>query len=214
MREQVAVIMLKALAKLYITENSMPLPIAHALLGGAVCVASDRDGVAAGYGRLALAAVLANGADLDYLPGMLVGEPHRFHRMAAHSLGWAVLVALLAAWLVRRGWVPAWPVRPGWPSGAAGTALIVALLWASHVLLDSLNADYSEPIGVMMFWPLSSVWVPVIPLFYNIDKISGPASPLVFARSLVTSHNLRAILFEVALMGPLLGAAIWWRRQR
>jgi len=192
----------------------MPLPIAHSLLGGAVCVASDRDGARAGYGRLALAVVLANGADIDYLPGMLVGDPHRFHRMAAHSLGWAVLVAVLAAWLVRRGWFHGWPLRPGWPSGAAGTALIVALLWASHVLLDSLNADFSEPVGMMMFWPLSYSWVPSIPLFYNIDKISGPASPLVFARSLATTHNLRAALLEIALMGPLLGLAVWWRRRR
>ncbi len=192
----------------------MPLPIAHSLLGGAVCLATDRDGAAAGYRRFVLAAVLANGADLDYLPGMLVGDPHRFHRMAAHSLGWAVLVAILAAWLVRRGWVRAWPLRPGWPTGAAGTAVIVALLWASHVLLDSLNADFSEPVGVMMFWPVSSVWVPAIPLFYNIDKIAGPASPWAFVRSLMTAHNLRAGLLEVALMGPLLGLAVWLRRQR
>jgi len=192
----------------------MPLPIAHSLLGGAVCVVADRDGASAGYARLALAVVLANGADLDYLPGMLVGDPHRFHRMAAHSLGWAVLVGLLAAWLVRRGWLRPWPLRRGWSSGAAGTAMIVALLWASHVLLDSLNADFSEPIGVMMFWPLSSMWVPAIPIFYNIDKISGPASPLAFARSLLTAHNLRAMLLELALVGPILGAALWWRRQR
>jgi len=192
----------------------MPLPIAHSLLGGVVCVASDRDGAAAGYGRFALAVVLANGADLDYLPGMLLGDPHRFHRMAAHSLGWAILVGVLAAWLVRRGWVRAWPLRPGWPSGAAGTGMMVALLWASHVLLDSLNADYTAPVGVMMFWPLSDVWVPAIPLFYNIDKIAGQASPWAFARSLVTAHNLRAALLEVALMGPLLGLTVWWRRRR
>ena len=192
----------------------MPLPVAHALLGGTFCVAADRDGAAAGCGRLAVAVVLANGADLDYVAGMLVGDPHRFHRMAAHSLGWAALVALLAACLVRWGWVRAWPLRPGLPSGAAGTALIVGMLWGSHVLLDSLNADFSEPIGVMMFWPLSDVWVPAIPIFYNIDKISGPASPIAFARSLLTEHNLRAMLLEVALVGPLLGLAMWWRRQR
>lgn len=192
----------------------MPLPIAHSLLGGAVCVACDRDGATAGYRRLALAVVLANGADLDYLPGVLVGDPHRFHRMATHSLGWAVLVAVLAAWLVRRGWVRAWPLRRGWRSGAAGTALMVGLLWASHVLLDSLNADFSEPVGVMMFWPLSHMWVPAIPLFYNVDKISGPASPLVFVRSLATAHNVRAMLLEVALLGPLLGLAVWWRNRR
>ncbi len=190
----------------------MPLPIAHSLLGGAVCVASDRDGALAGYQRFAMAVVLANGADLDYLPGMLVGDPHRFHRMAAHSLGGALVVALLAAWLVRHGWVRAWPLRPGWPSGAGGTALIVALLWASHILLDSLNADLSEPVGVMMFWPLSQMWVPALPLFYNVDKISGPASPLAFARSLVTAHNLRAAALEVAVTGPLLGLTIWWRQ--
>ena len=192
----------------------MPLPIAHSLLGGAVCVASDRDGAAAGYRRFTLAVILANGADLDYLPGMLMGDPHRFHRMATHSFGSAILVALLVAWLVRRGWLRAWPLRPGWPSGAAGTAMIVGLLWASHIVLDSLNADFSEPVGVMMFWPLSTVWVPAIPLFYNIDKIAGPASPWAFARSLLSAHNLRAALLEMALLGPLLGLTVWWRRQR
>lgn len=192
----------------------MPLPIAHSLLGGAVCVAIDRDGVTAGYRRFALAVILANGADLDYLPGMLMGDPHRFHRMAAHSFGWAILAAVMAAWLVRRKWFRAWPLRSGWPCGAAGTGMVVGLLWASHVVLDSLNADFSEPVGVMMFWPLSTFWMPAIPLFYNIDKIAGPASPWEFARSLVSAHNLRAALLEVALLAPLLGLAVWSRRQR
>jgi len=191
----------------------MPLPIAHSLLGATLCVVSDRDGPTAGYGRFAAAVVLANGADLDYLPGMLVGDPHRFHRLAAHSLGAAVLVALLAAWLVRRGWVQAWPLRGGRPSGALGTALIVGLLWSSHLLLDCLNDDFSQPVGVMMFWPLSDMWVHAWPLFHSIDKISGPASPLDFLRSLLTAHNARAMLLEAAVLGPLLGLAVYWRHR-
>jgi hypothetical protein len=133
--------------------------------------------------------------------------------MAAHSLGWALIVALVAAWLVQRGATRAWPLRPGLPSGAAGTALMVGALWATHALLDSLNADYSEPIGVMMFWPVSQAWVPSLPLFYNVEKVAGPASLAVFARSLLTLHNVQALALEFAVTAPILGLAIWWRRR-
>jgi len=30
----------------------------------------------------------------------------------------------------------------------------------------------------------------------------------------MSAHNLRAALLEIALLGPLLGLAVWWRRQR
>jgi hypothetical protein len=192
----------------------MPLPVAHALVGGAVCVAADRDGDKASWQRLGLAVLLANAADLDFLPGLLVGDPHRYHRMAAHSLGWALLVAVVAAWLVRRGLAGVWPLRPGLPQGAVGTALMVGVLWTTHALLDSLNADYTEPIGVMIFWPVSTAWVPSLPFFYNIEKVAGPASLTEFASSLFTLHNARALALEFAVTAPILGLALWWRRRR
>ncbi|NKB89405.1 MAG: hypothetical protein GKS06_14390 [Acidobacteria bacterium] len=194
------------------TENSMPLPVAHSLLGATVCVVADRDAVVP-PGRLFAAMVLANAADLDYLAGILVGEPHRFHRMASHSVTVAVVVGLAAALLVNRGWLPAWPVRRGWPSGAAGTALVVSLLALSHVLLDSLNADYSDPVGVQAFWPFSQRWMMAFPLFYNVEKLAGAATPLAFLSSLLIWHNVKAALLEVALLGPLLFGAVWWRRR-
>ncbi len=191
----------------------MPLPVAYALLGAAVCVAADRDGASAARGRIVAAVVLVNGADLDFLPGLLVGDPHRFHRMQMHSLGWAILMALIAGVLVHRSWSRPWPLRPGWPTGAAGSALIVGILWATHALLDSLNADYSDPVGVMLFWPVSRAWIPSLPLFYNVEKVAGAASLLDFGRSLLTWHNFQAMALELAVIGPVLVWAIWSRRR-
>ena len=192
----------------------MPLPLAHSLIGVAVCVATDEE-VLPRPGHLLAAVVLANGADLDYLPGFFLGDPHRFHRMATHSIGFSLLVGALAAALVGLGWLRPWRLRSGLPRGALGTGLIVAALWATHIVLDSLNADYSEPVGQMLLWPLSNVWVPaVLPIFYNVDKVAGPATPVAFVLSLVNWHNVRALVLEFVLTAPILALAVSGRRRR
>ena len=56
----------------------------------------DADGTWVGWPRLLLAIVLANAADLDMIPGILVGEPNRYHHVGfSHSL----LFAVAAFWL-------------------------------------------------------------------------------------------------------------------
>ena len=191
----------------------MPLPVAHSLLGATICVAADRDGAGVSPGRLATAVVLANAADLDYLPGMLIGDPHRFHRMASHSLTFAVLVGIAAAIAVRSGVVRDWPLRPGLPRGALGTGLIATAVWMSHPVLDLFNGDYSEPTGVLLFWPFLEVWVASTPFFMNVDKVAGAATPWAFAWSLVTWHNVKTAALEFAVLGPVLAATVWWRRR-
>jgi membrane-bound metal-dependent hydrolase YbcI (DUF457 family) len=190
----------------------MPLPVGHSLIGATVGVLADRDGARISPGRLLAAVVLANAPDFDYLPGVLLGDPHRFHRMAVHSLGWALLVGALAALWVKFGRRDPWPVHSRWRSGAATTGIVVAALWASHIALDSLNADFSEPVGQMIFWPLSTGWYSAVPVFMNIDKVAGPATPWGFALSLLTLHNLQAVALEAVAIGPLLLLALWLRR--
>ncbi len=191
----------------------MPLPISHSLAGAAVYTAFDQDGGSGGWRRLVIAISVANAPDLDLLPGLLIGDPNRFHRGASHSLITALGVGLLFGWLawLTRGWE--WRLRGHRLRGPYQTAFIVAVLLASHVLLDAFTTDPSPPAGEQMLWPLSDAWVQLYPLFDRADKVSGPASASEFVRSLLSMHNARAMGRELVLVGPFLLWARWWRRR-
>lgn len=192
----------------------MPLPLSHTLAGATLYTVLDEDGGAAGWRRAALAVMLANAADLDLLPGMAIGEPNRFHRMATHAVPVVIVVAIVAGWAAWWAWRAAWPLRRGLGRGAAATALMVGSLWGSHVVLDLFTADPSPPRGVQAMWPLSDGWVHAYPLFERTDRISGQASVAEFLASLASWHNVRATLFELLILGPVLVAAQWSRRRR
>ena len=61
------------------------------------------------------------------------------HRGPAHSIGAALMVAVVA-WGVTR--------QPRWGAAAA-------LAWTSHVVLDWLGEDTRPPIGIEALWPFS-----------------------------------------------------------
>lgn len=191
----------------------MPLPVAHSLAAAAVYVGLDSDGDRRGWRRLVLAAVIANAPDLDMVPGVLLGDPNRFHHGPSHSLGMTLLVSLAAAALAWWGW--RWPLRGRLGSTAVGgTAVMVGALWASHVVLDTLTHDPSEPVGVPILWPLWGGTLLLWPWFPRVMKASGPAGPWEFVLSLLHPHNLWAAAVEVATLTPVVAALLWWRRRR
>ena len=182
----------------------MPLLISHSLAAGVIYTTLDEDGDLRGWRRLLIAIGLANAPDLDLLPGLLLGDPNRFHRGASHSLVIALGLGLLVgivAWRTHR-WH--WRLRGELVSGLYQTALIVSLLLGSHVVLDALTADPTPPVGEQMMWPITDAWVQFYPLFERADRVAGPASASEFLRSLVSKHNARAMALEVVLVGPLL----------
>ncbi|MES1165303.1 MAG: metal-dependent hydrolase, partial [Verrucomicrobiota bacterium] len=96
------------------------------------------------WGTLLLFAALAALPDLDVLlvalgaaDGGAIG-----HRGASHSLGMALLIALVAAVAARRF---------GWP--ALRTAVAAGAAVASHAFLDLLGARGK---GLALLWPLSA----------------------------------------------------------
>jgi len=192
----------------------MPLPIAHSLAGAAIYRGLDADGTLVTWPRLLLAIVIANSPDLDFLPGILAGEPNLYHHVgpthsAVFAVFAAVVVGLLAAAAGR-----AWPVVRGGTSAIAGTALMVGLLLLSHVALDAFARDTRPPIGVPMWWPLSDAAVNVYPWFIDVDKMGGEGTPLQFALSLLNAHNAQAILWEILTVAPVLAAVHLWRRHK
>lgn len=213
----------------------MPLPVGHSLAGGALWAAGDsRPGVWAGWKRLALAVFIANAPDLDMIPGILMGDPDRFHHGPSHSLGFALLAAVIAT-LVARAWRP-WPLGTGasagsgeparsgesagssefaggwWP--ALQTGALVGAIWLSHVVLDAFAQDYSEPRGVPALWPLTDRYFNPYGWFPWVDKLGGQGTPVEFFTSLLSPQNVWAMSVEVLTLLPVVIVIVLWRRSR
>src|SRR4051812_45485090 len=99
----------------------MPLPFAHGLVGAGIVAALHPQPARRRFAPLALGALLANCADLDFALVLLTHD-RSYHRGFTHSLAFslALCVALLAIFGRAR----------------AREALAFGLAYASHVLLD------------------------------------------------------------------------------
>lgn len=174
----------------------MSSPIGHSLVGLAIGAAALLPaGGLRGLGHrlldlrwpLLACMVLANLPDLDYLPGLLTGELNRFHHHITHTLGF-VLLATLGVWLLAR-WRGAVSVRQ-W-------VLLGFLLVGSHLAVDLLTADGSEPYGIMALWPLTDArMLSPVSLF--------PAFKKDYFLEIFDPRNLRPVCFEVLWCGGLL----------
>jgi membrane-bound metal-dependent hydrolase YbcI (DUF457 family) len=146
-------------------------------------------GIAAGWGvvprrDLAGTAILAAVAIVPDLD-LLVGD----HRGISHSLGLAVAAGLVAFAVTR---------RPRW--GAA-----VALAWASHVALDWMSNDTWPPLGVMAFWPVTRD-------YYKAGIEVFPAVSRKYWLAEFWVYNVKAVVVELLIVGPIAAAVVWWRR--
>lgn len=112
------------------------------------------------------------------------------HREASHSVGAAVIVGLGVLALSRDRW---------WSLG-------VALAWGSHVLLDWLSNDTRPPLGVMALWPFTHDY------YKAAIEIFPPVSRRYW-ESRFWIYNLRAIVTELLILGPL-AAFVLWRSRR
>ena len=177
----------------------MPSPIGHAMAGLIVALAGEK---ARGRGLENQAALrvpwtlflvcmfLAALPDIDhvYMP---------IHRGPTHSIGATVIVLLVAAGVTR------------WTTGRIRwrIAVVCALAYFSHIVMDWLGEDPTIRPGVKALWPISDrLFMSGWDIFRRTERFE-PLAPVQIA------HNLRTLLQEVILLGPLL---IWllWRRTK
>lgn len=190
----------------------MPLPVAHSLAGGTIYAVADADGGLFGWKRLLLALFIANAPDLDFIPGLLIGQPNRFHHGPTHSIAAVLIVAVVAAGAAALG--ARWPVRRQIDARAVtGTALMVGGLWLSHILLDAFTEDLFGPFGVPLLWPISDRYLLFYPWFPHVARYSGSSEPVAFFLSLLNPHNAWAATVEVMTLTPVLVLVTWWRRR-
>jgi inner membrane protein len=122
----------------------MPSPIGHLLGGAAVYLAGTRPELRSR--RMLVVTLLASMVpDLDFLPGIAIGETGAFHHGISHSVGFAVLFGAMVYLFLRRveGAIAVW------------TAILGFCGYLSHVVLDLLAVSEGTR-GVPILWPFSS----------------------------------------------------------
>jgi inner membrane protein len=172
----------------------MPSPVGHAL-GGLTggWLASGRRPHPGWIRQAALFAIVGMLPDIDLLFGA--------HNGPTHSVGAALLVGLLA-WLALKAGRSRF--FPGLGSVTVPLSLVAA--YATHILLDYLGSDTSAPYGVMALWPFSQEYflspVPIFPAITRRYWLEG-----------FLMQNLRALAFELAVLGPI-AIGVWWARRQ
>jgi membrane-bound metal-dependent hydrolase YbcI (DUF457 family) len=87
-----------------------------------------------------------NAPDLDFIAGMLIGDPFEFHRGASHSVTAAIIFGL-GSFLAARLLAFRSPGR---------FSLLMSLAYVTHILLDMLSPLGDPERGVKAAWPFLS----------------------------------------------------------
>jgi inner membrane protein len=178
----------------------MALTLTHAAAGYLLYELEPRAPHRWEWGRALAYMGLANAADLDFLPGLLVNQPGLWHRAASHSVAAVVVVATVIALAVR-----------GLGRGSARRAFVMgAVLYASHLLLDFLTADARPPHGGPFLWPLTDRFF-LSPITVFGEIIIDPRSSPGFVRSLLTPTALAVWRTEVLVFVTTVAVVRGWR---
>ena len=138
--------------------------------------------------------VAANLPDVDFIPGLLIGEFNAFHHGPSHSLLWAIGVGV-GCWLIAEAMGSGKSRFKGWLAFALVT---------SHLAADYLCEDRSAPFGIMVFWPMSDQFFLFShPIFHAMSK-----STLV---EVFTSENVGPALREAWIGGLLIVSVLCWK---
>lgn len=137
---------------------------------------------------------MANLPDIDYLPGVLMGQINAFHHGYTHTLGWIVAVAF-TSWLLWRK-----ADRVGW---TVFTVLFAAL--ASHLFADIFSDDNNPPYGIMALWPFTdSFYISPGSIFWSLRKATW--------NDVFQWYNVHAALYEALLLAPIVAMVLIFKR--
>lgn len=177
----------------------MPSPLGHLLMGYIIHDATARPAEAKRWQTMAFALVAANVPDFDFIPGLLIGMPRYYHRGITHSLGFAILFALVTSLLLR-----------GRKRDSLGRYVVLSFgLYCSHLVLDTLSRSR----GVPLFWPLSNDYV-VAPFAFFPGLQGELALSLDAIVGLFSLHNVVTLSTELFFLLPLMLLLRLWKLAR
>jgi membrane-bound metal-dependent hydrolase YbcI (DUF457 family) len=130
--------------------------------------------------------------DLDFIPGLILGQAGRFHHGYSHSLGIAFLVSLIIGIFIK-------VIQP--EGSFLKTGGFVLSLILSHLFLDYIT---EAPKGFPLFWPFTKAkFLSDLPILPRVERTIG--NPEIWSQSLLCFFG------ESVLMLPL-WLISWWRR--
>ncbi len=166
----------------------MPSPVGHTLVGLIVFKFFAKQKFTGNLLTLISIIVISNLADFDFFPGLIVGEPNRFHHGISHSFGFVLILTCLT-YLVAK-------LRN--KLNARIIAVWFFILSSTHIIMDYFAVDTSLPYGEPLLWPvLNSYLISPFSLFQDIRR----SNELVqFFPSLFSWHNFLTIAREISIV--------------
>jgi inner membrane protein len=172
----------------------MATPIGHALGGYAVFLAYPNTGRRDRLRLLGLCIMMAIAPDLDFVPGILKGQPPLYHQGISHSLGFAVLASLVLAvvYSLRNG-----TMKVDWS--------LFFFAYLSHLVIDLFGVDGRPPYGIPVFWPLTHAsYLAPFRIFAGVHHASSASDPTgEWIANVFHPANIRVIGIEVLVMAPV-----------
>jgi len=181
----------------------MATPIGHGLIATGLSLLIFRGGRANNLKILALLVFAANVPDLDFLPGLISGDLNRYHQGITHSIFGLTVFLLVCAVFVHgmkasRDWL-----------------IWLGLAYGSHLVIDYFGTDNRMPVGMPLFWPVSSdFYKSSLDLLPGVRHGGNGADWTEFVTDLLSWANLQAIGVEFLVSLPVLimGYVVYRRR--
>ena len=172
----------------------MASPICHSLAGISIYLSFNKE--IWGYRALKIVILyifLANLPDIDFIPGIFLGDPGYFHHGISHTIGLAILVTLICITIEKIRKVKCWPICG-----------IVFLLIFSHLIVDLFTKDYLRPYGIMVLWPFNDTYFyPHLLIFTEINREG--------LKGILSISNVLAGLKEILIFTPIIGGLLFYR---
>ena len=175
----------------------MPSPVGHILAGGAVYLAGTKSETGSRF-LLATALVGSIVPDLDFLPGILIGNMRAFHHGISHSMLFAIFFGAL-------NFLVAYRLAP---NVAVRASLLAFLAYASHLLLDFVNVIEGTR-GVQLLWPALHEHLGINIQAFGHFQYSDIRNGIW---SVVRWDNLSPLIREVFILGTVVGVLFLKRR--
>jgi inner membrane protein len=171
----------------------MATPIGHALAGYMVYEAFTPDRETNQFKVMFFCMLMAMAADLDFVPGIVLGRPNLYHQGISHSVIFGVIASIIVAGVI-----------PLQGNRFSTVFKLGALSYLSHLLIDVFAPDGRPPYGLPLFWPITSQYfISHVSLFLGV-RHSGltEASTSQWLMGVFSIYNIRAVAIEFVLIGP------------
>ena len=144
-----------------------------------------------------LAIAIANLPDLDFLPGLLMGNAFAFHRRGSHTIMAAVLVGCLIVVGLRltHQWLP--KTFKLSPSQSLQGGAWATTIYLGHLCLDFVMEDRIPPFGLQLLWPFVDTF-----FLAPIALIPG-----VQFDPVLSWRNVLVVSVEILWLVPMIGMA-------